>query len=103
MVAALYLIRPVFESKPTGSVRLFEGFVSFRSPGARSDGKEDVLALREAIRGGVSTPAVVYSANELKMDADDCLCSAFRVAGIDCGVPAVIKCEDRKPRRGGIA
>ena len=95
MVAAMYLIRAIFELKPKVPVRLFEGFVSFRNSGSHSDGKTDVLALRDAIRKCAKFPVHLYSDNELKADSGDCLISAFRVADLDCGVPAVIKCEIR--------
>ncbi len=46
MVAAMYLIRDIYEMQPRIPVRLFEGFVSFRDRGSRSDGKAEMSAHR---------------------------------------------------------
>lgn len=50
----------------------------------------DVLMLREIVRHPAKFSENIYSAERLKLDPSDKLESAFAVAGIDCGIPAVI-------------
>ncbi|MGD0520652.1 MAG: hypothetical protein ABSA48_05290 [Terracidiphilus sp.] len=91
MTAALYLIRDIHETTkdfPNIEVRLFEGFVSFKE-GANDD-KKDVHALRERIKHAQQDPNSICDFDELKLFESDEICSAFSVAGMDCGVPAVI-------------
>jgi hypothetical protein len=91
MTAAMYLIRDIHEAtknKPCADVRLFEGFVSFKED--VSDHNRDVLALREVVMNSLKHQTSIYSANELKFCESDEIRSAFCVAGLDCGVPAVI-------------
>jgi len=85
MVASMYLLREL--SKRETSIRLFEGFVSYKSQGP-SDHEKDVRALQATARN----PALglIHGPNDLKRP-DDKLSSAFIVAGFDCGVPAVIE------------
>lgn len=91
MVAATYMIRDIHES---GSrVRLFEGFVSFKKKSIRSDHLQDARQLREAVKNSERSAATIYSAEKLKMDPGDVLTSACSMAGIDCGIPAVIKLQ----------
>lgn len=92
MVAAMYLIRAISDDERViVPVRLFEGFVSYKDSSLPSDHKDDVLRLIEIIRDPVKFSKSIYGADQLKQDEDDVLFSAFRVAGLDCGVPAVIK------------
>ena len=50
LVAAMYLLRKLCDSCPSAEVRLFEGFVSFKSREARSSHSDDVKCLRDAIK-----------------------------------------------------
>jgi len=91
MTAAMYLIRDIHEAMkdlPNVEIRLFEGFVSFKE--GKTDDKKDVRALREKIKNAQQFQGSIYSADELKFDESDELFSAFRVASLDCGIPAVI-------------
>ena len=90
MVAAMYLVRLIFDAESDGRVHLFEGFVSFKDRSVRSDHKQDVCALRKVVRDPAEFSDSIYSPEQLN-DSNDSLYSAFRVAGLDCGVPVVIK------------
>jgi hypothetical protein len=91
MTAAMYLIRDIHEATKDLSnveVCIFEGFVSFKEGG--TDHKTDVCALREKVKKAHQNQDSIFSADNLKLDESDELFSAFRVAGLDYGVPAVI-------------
>ncbi|RZN34786.1 MAG: hypothetical protein EFT35_09035 [Methanophagales archaeon ANME-1-THS] len=90
MVAALYLIRFIVQSKPESEVRLFEGFVSFKDSTKKSNHSKDVIMLREVVENPLMFSDSIISPAGLKMDESDILQSAFLVAGIDAGVPPVI-------------
>jgi hypothetical protein len=49
MVAALYLIRAISGTGGKEEVRLFEGFVSFKAKGSKSNHSRDVELLREVV------------------------------------------------------
>ena len=91
MVAAMYLIRDIDSAKPSGRIRLFEGFVSHKDRSRPSDHGADVCLLRNVVRDPVTFAKSIYDADDLKKDPTDSLFSAFSVAGLNCGVPAVIK------------
>jgi hypothetical protein len=93
MVAAMYLVRAIHESCPRHEVRLFEGFVSYKDPALESDHLRDVLLMRKVIKDPAGNAASIIAPDSLKMAIDDRLVSAFCVAGFDCGVPPVIKCD----------
>jgi hypothetical protein len=50
MVAAMYLIRDIFEAAPTSQVRLFEGFVTYKDRSVRTDHRADARLLREVVK-----------------------------------------------------
>jgi len=89
MVAATYLIKALSEIQVKNEIRLFEGFVSFKSKGKISNHSNDVLALRSSIKNPLQE--TIVRANEMKMDASDILSSAFKVSGMDYGVPPIIQ------------
>jgi hypothetical protein len=93
MVAAMYLVRGIQESCPKQDVRLFEGFVSYKDPNVESDHLHDVRLMRQVVKDPVVNAASIVAPGSLKMASDDKLISAFCVAGFDCGVPPVIKCD----------
>jgi hypothetical protein len=93
MVAAMYLVRAIHDSCPKHDVRLFEGFVSYKDPQLESDHLRDVLLIRQVIKEPMANAAAIVSADSLKIANDDQLVSAFCVAGLDCGIPPVIKCD----------
>ena len=92
MVAATYLVRQLSDSVPVNEVRLFEGFASFKGKGSRSSHVDDVCALRDVVWGRGSRGRIV-GPDELRMSEDDDLRSAFAVAGMDFGIPAVVLVE----------
>ena len=69
-------------------IRLFEGFVSFKEAG--TDNRKDVSALREKVKNALQCQDSIYDPEELKLSESDEICSAFRLADLDCGIPAVI-------------
>jgi hypothetical protein len=92
MVAAMYLIRDIHEDGALNTVRLFEGFVSYKNRSRRSTHQRDVSLLRDVVRNPSASLGTIFSPEQLKTDpTTDVLCSAFRVSGLDCGVPAVIR------------
>ena len=90
MVATMYLLRDLKPADDNGSIRLFEGFVSYKL-GKKSNHQEDVKAVREVVRHPARFGSDIYEADQLKRNQSDELFSAFRVLGLDFGVPAVIK------------
>ena len=89
MVAALYLIKAITDSNPPKEVRLFEGFVSFKSKGKASNHSKDVMLLRNAVKK--PGPESIISPENLIMNETDEISSAFKVGGMDYGVPPIIQ------------
>jgi len=97
MVAAMYLMRKLCDSCPSAEVKLFEGFVSFKSKLAKSSHSDDVKCLRDAIKGEVTRTSHFYKPEELKEDHDDNIKSAFEVMNLaDIGIPPIIKVDGGK-------
>ena len=90
MVASMYLMRAITKIPPPNTVRLFEAFISYKERGAGSDHKGEAKLLRDAVRSPRESTARIIPAKDLKLREDDDLHSAFRIMGLDCGVPAVI-------------
>ena len=96
MVAAMYLMRDIAEQAPDSDIRLFEGFVSYKGRGERSDHCADVLVLRDVVQDPVRYYAdCIKSADDL-CAREDRIESAFKVCGTDRGVPPVIKRQRRE-------
>ena len=93
IIAAMYVIRAIAEAAPNAKVRLFEGFVSYKTKGRSSDHCGDVLLLRDVIQQPERFAACTYSMESLRGDLNNRIESAFKVCGLDCGVPVVIKGE----------
>lgn len=91
MTAALYLVRAIHDAKLANDVRLFEGFVTYKSKDERSDHLADVRLLREVVRDPGKYADCIFEENSLKMTGDSQLLSAFEVAGLSTGVPLLIK------------
>jgi hypothetical protein len=87
----MYLIRQIADTKPPVTIRLFEGFISYKDRSTKSDHKRDTILLREVVKSHDKHSGCIIGAEKLKLCHDDMLTSAFRVIGLDCGVPAVIK------------
>lgn len=96
MVAATYLMRALHDGKPTRDIVLFEGFVSFKHKGKKSDHKEDVKKLWRAVQTiGAEKSRIKRTPGGEKW------ISAFAVAGMDFGAPPVIV-TDEKPAKSQI-
>ncbi len=90
LLAATYLLRDLAERGASSDVRLFEGFVSFKTAGEKSNHERDVVSLREAVWQAGNRPDTIHAPEQLRLNTTDRLCSAFRVAGMDFGIPPVI-------------
>ncbi len=90
MVAATYLIRAISNGSLKSPVRLFEGFVSYKDKWT-TDHCMDVRLLREVVKKPTKFAACIVSGDALRVDSEDEIFSAFKVCGLDCGVPAVIQ------------
>ena len=90
LVPAMYLLRRVVAGKPVREVRLFEGFASFKTKGAVSSHTQDVVRLREVVWQPEDHPGAIVGPHELLLDPDDVLLCAFKVAGMDFGIPPVV-------------
>jgi hypothetical protein len=91
MTAAMYLLRALHDSKPRRKVRLFEGFVSFKVKGQATSHCEDVETLRAVVLNRTRPTRMVLAPNELASNRSDTVLSAFAVAGMNFGVPSVIR------------
>ena len=84
LTAATYVLRALHDAQPKRPVHLYEGFVSFKDQEQQSDHKADVRALHAArVKGDFLKPAA--------KDGQGVVESAFKVAGMDFGVPFIIK------------
>ncbi len=92
MGAAMYLLKQIQDSTANKTVKLFEGFVTYKQRGVRSDHVCDVELLREVVKSPTEHEADIVSPRDLKQHPDDQLISAFAVMGVspDC-VPVVIR------------
>jgi hypothetical protein len=77
------------DAGPEREVRLFEGLVSFKPRGVASSHCDDVLQLRQVIRGERAVGRVVPP-DELAASPEHTLKSAFAVSGMDYGIPPVV-------------
>jgi hypothetical protein len=89
MVAATYLLRSIHDLSPKREIRLFEGLVSFKKKGGRSSHTKDVIQLRDLAWGSKMSLGRIIAPGELSNEGDRVV-SAFRVAGMDFGVPPVV-------------
>lgn len=85
-IASMYLLRGLSQTSRERDIRLFEGFVSFKSK--KTPHLVDAHKLKAAIYEGGD--ATIYGPEELKRDHLDALHSAFAVAGLEFGIPPVI-------------
>ncbi|MFO7996673.1 MAG: hypothetical protein R6U93_05990 [Dehalococcoidia bacterium] len=94
LVAGMYLVRRLCDSRPSADVRLFEGFVSYKSKIAKSNHSRDAELLRKVIKSGRTLRHHAIKPEDLKTDPDDDIRSAFEVMNIkdmDLGIPPVIR------------
>lgn len=90
LCAATYLLRSVVDAGAKREVRLFEGFVSFKPQRTRSSHVGDVQALRDVVWYPDQRRGVIVAPEQLAVKTTDTVCSAFKVAGLDLGIPPVI-------------
>lgn len=90
LVAATYLLRAIHDANPKREIRLFEGLASFKPRGVRSSHSNDVINLRKVIWDSDSKIGFVMPAEKLAASPKHQLLSAFLVAGMDLGIPAVV-------------
>jgi len=91
-ISAAYMLRAMLERNGTRDIRLFEGFVSFKEKGVKSDHRLDVGRLRDVVwrvpgTGRIVPPDALRSPNAARV------ASTFEVCGLDLGVPPVILVE----------
>ncbi len=90
LVAATYLLREIHDANPRREIRLFEGLASFKPKGVRSSHANDVINLRKVIFDGGSKSGFVVPAEKLAASSKHRVHSAFLVAEMDFGIPAVV-------------
>jgi hypothetical protein len=93
MVAAMYLLKELFDCCPAAEIKLFEGFVSFKRREIRSSHTDDVKCLRDAIKQKDTQASRLYGPDELKEDSGDKIISAFKIMNlknVELGIPAVV-------------
>lgn len=95
LVAGMYLIKELYDAHPSGDVRLFEGFVSYKSKDTKSNHLEDVELLREAIKAAKNKSCCIIKPEEIMTDHNDIIKSAYEVMGlVDIGIPPIIKIDE---------
>lgn len=90
LVGATYLLRAIYDGRPAREIRLVEGFVSFKPKGVASSHAADVTLLRDLALGRNQGLGRLVSPDELRLEPSDRLESAFKVAGMDFGVPPML-------------
>ena len=91
LTAATYLLRRLNESASDRRVRLVEGFASFKTGVSRKRSHaEDVCKLRDRAWNRAGAKGCVVAPENLGAKQGDCLVSAFKVSGMDFGVPPVV-------------
>ena len=91
LTAATYLLRQLNESVSDRPVRLVEGFASFKVGASRKRSHaEDVCKLRDRAWFRAGAKGRVVAPENLTTKQGDCLVSAFKVSGMDFGVPPVV-------------
>ena len=97
MVAATYLVKALSDAGTCREIRLFEGFVSFKEKGIRSSHTGDVVALRDVVWHPECHPDAVTPPERLAAKPTDQIRPAFRVLGLETGVPPVVTAKAKPP------
>jgi len=95
LLAAMHLLRKLQDAPRRRDIFLFEGFVSFKPADQKTSHTWDVREMREVIQRPRSGRGRILEGAQLKMENTDQLESAFKVMGLDLGVPAVIEIAER--------
>src|SRR3989344_5232036 len=82
-LAAAYVLRPLIAVAPARTIRLFEGFVSFKPKNTKSSHIADVLALQAVAWGTPRANGSVVAADNIVADPSHRVVSAFKVFGFD--------------------
>ena len=90
MVASLYLIKSIADHCPLREIRLFEGFASFKRREHRRTHTDEVRNFHQIVWEPQKYMQSIVAPNALWADQHDNVISAFKVAGMDFGVPPVI-------------
>ncbi len=98
MVAAMYLLKQVTDSSRDNEIRLFEGFISYKNKRNKTSHAKDAELLMEVIKHPKLFMECILEPELLKLDYSDEIVSAFKVTGMNIGVPPVIK-RDSVPTR----
>lgn len=98
LVAATYLLRAIHDLHPRRDIRLFEGFASFKPKRRPSTHSDDVRNLRAVVWDRSSDSGRIVSPEALRIDETHELKSAFWVAGMDFGIPAVVVIDRHLPK-----
>ena len=99
LLAATHFLRGLHElasargSRLDRTIRLFEGFASFKQKNAPSSDAVDVAKLRSIV-WRESDKGTIVGCEELRMCSGDTLRSAFAVAEMDFGIPPVVVVDD---------
>jgi hypothetical protein len=93
MIAAMYVVRAIVAVAPKFPIRSFEGFVSYKDPDVKTDHCRDDELLRDVIKAPDEFAKCIHPGESLRGDPTNSIESPFKLCGVDCGVPAVIKRE----------
>ena len=99
LLAATYFLRGLHDTirardkRPDRTIRLFEGFASFKQKGAASSHAADIVKLRSIV-WGASDSGTIVGCEGLRMCGSDTLRSAFAAAGMDFGIPPVVVVDE---------
>ena len=88
IIATGHLLRSLVDSGVQRDVRLFEGFLSFKPRGRKSNHIEDVKELRKAVWNPKQT--CIVAPDHIKRHESDRIESAFAFGGMDFGIPPVV-------------
>ena len=89
ILAAGYLLRALANCGIQREVRLYEGFVSFKTSDTKTNHIEDVKALKDVVWNQKKDRT--FAPAQLKRCESDHLESAFGFVGMDFGIPPVIR------------
>ncbi len=89
ILAAGYLLQALANCGIQRDVRLYEGFVSFKTSGSKTDHIKDVKALKDVVWNHKKD--LTFTPAQLKRCESDHLKSAFGFMGMDFGIPPVIR------------
>jgi len=94
LVASLYLLKAIVDTKPRREVRVFEGLVSFKDQGVASCHKTDVEALKEVVWSQGQTGGKLYEPAALECVGEPKIESTLALLDCDPTPPPIVEvCE----------